>query len=68
MPLQWTLNERITQNNHQRERERERDIHATGGIDPAAPTSEWLQIHAVDRTSIGIGTENMYILILNTVN
>jgi hypothetical protein len=46
----------------------ETEIHAAGGIDPATPPSEWLQVHAVDRTSTGIGTENIQILILNAVN
>ena len=64
LPLQWTLKERISKAKHSPER----GIHVTDGIDPAAPKSERLQIHAVDRTSTGIGTENIQILILNTVN
>ena len=34
------------------------DIHAPAGFEPTIPTSEWLQIHALERAVTGMGINN----------
>ena len=41
-------------------RERERDIHAHGGVRTQNPASEQLQTHALDSVGIGIGPINSH--------